>query len=190
MKNYYSILGVEPTATYAEVKRAYHLKLKMHHADKNPNDPLADSKVRDILEAWETLSDSSERAKYDIKLKQHIESLNQEKLKKTRKVFLINFNAEILINVLSVNDPNNFNYILRREKGILDYKYLLATSFLVVVNGNVDIRVLKEFVKIRMPNKRHFITEIDLNNFTGQLPKEVCEWINKHKKRPIRKMAA
>ncbi|KAK3322033.1 X-domain of DnaJ-containing-domain-containing protein [Apodospora peruviana] len=62
---YYDVLGVKPTATDAEIKKAYRKLAIIHHPDKNPNDPNAHAKFQDIGEAYQVLSDADLRKAYD-----------------------------------------------------------------------------------------------------------------------------
>ena len=62
MKNYYSILGVTPNSTDAEIKSAYRALARQYHPDINPNGV---QKFKDISEAYETLSDVKKRSQYD-----------------------------------------------------------------------------------------------------------------------------
>lgn len=62
MKNYYSILGVTPNSTDAEIKSAYRTLARQYHPDINPNGV---QKFKDISEAYETLSDVKKRSQYD-----------------------------------------------------------------------------------------------------------------------------
>ncbi|KAF2226842.1 hypothetical protein BDZ85DRAFT_247214 [Elsinoe ampelina] len=64
-KDYYKILGVEKDAGDSEIKKAYRKLAIIHHPDKNPDDPAAEAKFKDVGEAYETLSDSEKRARYD-----------------------------------------------------------------------------------------------------------------------------
>ncbi|MCD6067159.1 MAG: DnaJ-class molecular chaperone with C-terminal Zn finger domain [Bacteroidetes bacterium] len=68
MSDHYSILGLTKNATNAEIKTAYRRLVKVYHPDKNPNNPGAVEKFRLIQEAYDTLSDSSKRTKYDHKV--------------------------------------------------------------------------------------------------------------------------
>ncbi|OHE99901.1 DnaJ domain-containing protein [Colletotrichum orchidophilum] len=62
---YYDTLGVQPTATDIEIKKAYRKLAIIHHPDKNPNDPSAHEKFQEIGEAYQVLSDKDLRAAYD-----------------------------------------------------------------------------------------------------------------------------
>ena len=61
----YKILGVEKDASEAEIKKAYRKLAIVHHPDKNPDDDKAEARFKDLGEAYETLSDSEKRARYD-----------------------------------------------------------------------------------------------------------------------------
>ncbi|KAI1384003.1 DnaJ-domain-containing protein [Hypoxylon trugodes] len=63
--SYYDALGVKPTATELEIKKAYRKLAIVHHPDKNPNDPTAHEKFQAIGEAYQVLSDTDLRKAYD-----------------------------------------------------------------------------------------------------------------------------
>lgn len=64
---FYDVLGVEPTADESTIKRAYYLLARKLHPDKNRDDPNAGSKFQKIGEAYQVLSDTELRKKYDSK---------------------------------------------------------------------------------------------------------------------------
>jgi molecular chaperone DnaJ len=64
-KDYYELLGVERTATAAELKTAYRKLAHQYHPDKNPNDKAAEDKFKDLSEAYAVLSDDQKRIVYD-----------------------------------------------------------------------------------------------------------------------------
>ncbi|KAF3762144.1 hypothetical protein M406DRAFT_107767 [Cryphonectria parasitica EP155] len=68
---YYDVLGVQPTATDLEIKKAYRKMAMVHHPDKNPDDPTAHEKFQAIGEAYQVLSDSDLRKAYDKFGKDH-----------------------------------------------------------------------------------------------------------------------
>lgn len=62
---FYDTLGVAPTATEAELKKAYKTGALKYHPDKNANNPEAEGKFKEISHAYEILSDSQKRSIYD-----------------------------------------------------------------------------------------------------------------------------
>lgn len=64
-RDYYEVLGVGKSATDADIKKAYRKLAKQYHPDMNPGDESAEHKFKEATEAYEVLSDSSKRSKYD-----------------------------------------------------------------------------------------------------------------------------
>ncbi len=63
--NFYEMLGVKPTASQAEIKKAYKRLARKHHPDVNPGDKSAEEKFKEVNRAFEVLSDQEKRKVYD-----------------------------------------------------------------------------------------------------------------------------
>ena len=65
MPSYYSILGVGKDADSKDIRQAFRKKARSYHPDLNPGDQEAETRFKEINEAYEVLSDPDSRKKYD-----------------------------------------------------------------------------------------------------------------------------
>ncbi|MCH9003069.1 MAG: DnaJ domain-containing protein [Planctomycetes bacterium] len=64
-QDYYDVLGVKKNASTDEIKRAYRRLAKKYHPDRNPGDPHAEAKFKEVQEASSVLNDPEKRALFD-----------------------------------------------------------------------------------------------------------------------------
>lgn len=64
-RDYYEVLGISKSAGEAEIKKAYRTLAKKYHPDINPNDKNAEKNFKEVNEAYEVLSDSEKKSRYD-----------------------------------------------------------------------------------------------------------------------------
>src|SRR5207302_3388154 len=63
-RDYYEVLGITRNATPEDVKRSYRKLAVKFHPDKNPGDPHAEEKFKELGEAYDVLMDADKRAAY------------------------------------------------------------------------------------------------------------------------------
>lgn len=64
-RDYYEVLEVDKNASEAEIKKAYRKQAIKYHPDKNPDNKAAEEKFKEAAEAYEVLSNSDKKARYD-----------------------------------------------------------------------------------------------------------------------------
>ncbi|HEY9608899.1 DnaJ C-terminal domain-containing protein [Allocoleopsis sp.] len=64
-KDYYAILGINKTASADEIKKSFRRLARKYHPDMNPGDKQAEARFKEVSEAYEVLSDTDKRKKYD-----------------------------------------------------------------------------------------------------------------------------
>src|SRR5580700_1970120 len=64
-KDFYQVLGVRRNADEKEIKAFYRKLARKYHPDVNPNDKTAETRFKEISEAYDVLSDPEKRKMYD-----------------------------------------------------------------------------------------------------------------------------
>jgi molecular chaperone DnaJ len=64
-KDFYQVLGVDKSVSQADLKKAYRKLARQYHPDSNPGDASAESRFKEISEAYSVLSDEEQRKEYD-----------------------------------------------------------------------------------------------------------------------------
>jgi DnaJ-class molecular chaperone len=112
--DYYSILDISTTASYIDIKKAYHKQALLWHPDKNDNSTESINNFQKISEAYQILSDKHKRADYDTfgtsftNLKSPVELFGE--LFNDIDPVIYNFLTNTFSNIADASDMNSTNF--------------------------------------------------------------------------------
>jgi DnaJ-class molecular chaperone len=85
--DYYAVLGVRRDASDADIRKAYRDLALKYHPDKNPNDPDAERKFKEVSEAFQVLSEKEKRQAYDAGGSEGLRDMGYEGFASSEEVF-------------------------------------------------------------------------------------------------------
>lgn len=139
MIDYYKILGLKPTATIQEIKKAYRELALRFHPDRNPNDEKSETLFKKINEANSILSNQEKRRNYDNSLIAKEEKNKQQNGPKATPLSFLNYYKELREKVKNIKrDQIN-------QKGLFENIDILLTPINInfLVNyGDTDTNKL------------------------------------------------
>ena len=121
--NYYEILDISQDATADEVTSAYRSRSKDVHPDVNQS-PDAEAAMKNLNAAYETLSDSSKRARYDRQLEEEVKAAEERKRRNSPEVYIDYIGDELRERL-----GNMFGYRVNRRTGYHTYLAEIHTNF-------------------------------------------------------------
>nr|GEW96889.1 hypothetical protein [Tanacetum cinerariifolium] len=113
---YYDVLGVSPLVSDDDIRKAYYMKARQVHPDKNPNDPQAAERFQVLGEAYQILSDPVKRDAYDRNGKG---SISKDTMLDSTAVFAVLFGSELFedyIGHLAVATMASAELTIQRER--------------------------------------------------------------------------
>ena len=130
MKNYYQILEVSENASYEVIEKAYRVLAKKYHPDIWPKDKLyfAESKFKEITEAYNILSNNDLRTEYDISMGFNLSSYNNynnlydenQKLKQELESIRIKKESQKYTETINYKNNKSHSYVKRYTDSIKD----------------------------------------------------------------------
>ncbi|CAH8253036.1 unnamed protein product [Arabidopsis lyrata] len=156
---FYDVLGVSPTATEAEIKKAYYIKARQVHPDKNPNDPQAAHNFQVLGEAYQVLSDPGQRQAYDTCGKSGIST----EIIDPAAIFAMLFGSELFeeyIGQLAMASMASLDIFTEGDQ--IDTKKIIEKMRAVQKEREDKLaQILKDRLNLYMTNKDEFISNAE-----------------------------
>lgn len=141
MPDYYAILGIQSNATSGQIKVAYRRLALQYHPDKNPENQLAEKKFIEIAEAYEVLSNSVKRDKYDRGLELDIKEGFEDFRSRRRP------------------PPQYYNQYKAEKKTYSKRDYLYAAA---AVTAIIIVAVMFPMYLLQVTSEKHFNKAVSL----------------------------
>jgi len=89
------------------------------------------------------------------------------------KAYIINFDIESKDNA----DYMKFHDLLTKDKGIINWWHYLRSSYIVIVGDDVTAASISKFIRGNWKDKLFFVSQLDLTDHDGWLPKDAWDWV-------------
>ncbi len=178
IKDYYKILGVEPSATIPEIKMAYRKLAHQYHPDKSNNDPYAIAQFSEIKEAYEVLTDTAKK-EYYLQQRWYAQSIG-----KSKKVSVIT-PVTILQQAISLERHTATIDVFRMDKnGLRDYILdMLNTETIQKLHSFDEPSTIRHIIdtvlrSLKPLTKEHTATILELLRKLSANDSQACELIS------------
>jgi curved DNA-binding protein CbpA len=143
LKDYYKTLELEPSATQAEIKKAYRRLAKQYHPDKTQNDTSASAIYQAIKEAYEVLTDPSKKEFY-LQQRWYNQSVGR---RKTQQLITP---SDVLKQALELDRyVSRLDHFRMDKYGLRDYiKELMAEPVVKMLNDHNDRDINSEITRL------------------------------------------
>ena len=94
-----------------------------------------------------------------------------------RKSYIIVFTKSSLLDSF---DYTKFHSTITTAPGVVNWWHYIDNAYIIITDSNTTATNVSDFVQVHMPNKHFIVSELNLKNHNGWLPKEAWDWINKY----------